>query len=193
MPPLEDSPGVRLLKKMGWRPGQGVGPRVSWRTRKIQDLLAAGKSIDGVNIDALDDDEEAKRHMYPPRDTVVPRFPIKSDSNGLGYTAGPGLVESLGQKRPEVKGPKLSGQRCLAVVQSETYSTSVRSSLAGFGLGALNEAEDDDIDVYDSASRADRTYMPYDSARDADDSTSFNRNKANHKAVAVSVGCISVL
>ncbi|KAH8983155.1 hypothetical protein EDB86DRAFT_3106500 [Lactarius hatsudake] len=162
MPPLEDSPGVRLLKKMGWRPGQGVGPRVTWRTRKIQDLLAAGKSIDGVDVDALDDDEEAKRHMYPPRDTVVPRFSMKSDSHGLGYTSAPGLVESLGQKRPEVKGPTLA---------------------AGFGLGALNEAEDDDIDVYDSASRADRTYMPYDSTRDADDGASFSRNKSNDKAV----------
>ena len=110
MPSLEDSPGVRLLKKMGWRPGQGVGPRVTWRLRKIQDLLASGKSINGVDIDALDDDDEAKRHMYPPRDTVVPRFSTKSDSYGLGYTAGPGLVESLGQKRPEVKGPKLAGE-----------------------------------------------------------------------------------
>lgn len=162
MPALEDSPGVRLLKKMGWRPGQGVGPRVSWRTRKIQDLLAAGKSINGVDIDAFDDDEEAKRHMYPPRDTVVPRFSMKSDSKGLGFAAAPGLVEGIGQKRPEVKGPKLA---------------------AGFGLGALNEAEDDDIDVYESLSHADRTYMPYDSTRDTDESASFNQNKTNRKAV----------
>jgi G patch domain-containing protein 1 len=110
MPPLEDSPGVRLLKRMGWRPGQGAGPRVSWRTRKIQDLLAAGRSIDGVDIDALDDDEEAKRHLYPPRDTIVPRFPMKSDPYGLAYTAAPGLIESFGQKRPDPKGPKLAGE-----------------------------------------------------------------------------------
>ena len=110
MPPLEDSPGARLLKKMGWRPGQGVGPRVSWRTRKIQDLLAAGKSINGVDIDALDDDdEEAKRHMYPPRDTVVPRVPMKTDVHGLGFKAGAGLMEGLGEKRPRTEGPKLAG------------------------------------------------------------------------------------
>jgi len=111
MPPLEDSPGVSLLKKMGWRPGQGVGPRVSWRTRKIQDLLAAGKTLNGVDIDALDDDgdEEAKRHTYPPRDTVVPRVPMKADVHGVGFRAGAGLIESLGEKRPQSKGPKLSG------------------------------------------------------------------------------------
>ena len=110
MPPLEDSAGVRLLKKMGWRPGQGIGPRVSWRTRKIQDLLAAGKSLNGVDIDALDDDEEAKRHMYPPRDTVVPRVSMKTDAHGIGFKAGAGLIENPGQKRPQTKGPKLSGE-----------------------------------------------------------------------------------
>jgi G patch domain-containing protein 1 len=65
-------------------------------------------------------------------------------------------------------------------------------SSAGFGLGALNEAEDDDIDVYESLSHADRTYMPYDSTRDADESASLNQNKTNRKAVSVSVGCNSV-
>ncbi|KAI9507034.1 hypothetical protein F5148DRAFT_1299856 [Russula earlei] len=162
MPPPEDSPGVRLLKKIGWRPGQGVGPRVSWRTRKIQDLLAAGKSINGVDIDALDDDEEAKRHLYPPRDTVVTRVPTKSDAHGLGFVAAAGLMESLGQRPPQPKGPKLA---------------------AGFGLGALNEAEDDDIDVYDSTSRGDRTYMPYDAIRDAYDSSGVNRSKSIQKVV----------
>jgi hypothetical protein len=52
---------------------------------------------------------------------------------------------------------------------------------AGFGLGALNEAEDDDIDVYDSTTRADRTYMPYDAIRDADDGSSVNRGKLVQK------------
>jgi G patch domain-containing protein 1 len=41
-------------------------------------------------------------------------------------------------------------------------------SQAGFGLGALNEAEDDDIDVYDSGVNRGRTQMAYD-AMDQDD------------------------
>ena len=88
----------------------------------------------------------------------------------------------------------MSDERCLVVVPSaEPYSTSLPSSSAGFGLGALNDAEDDDVDVYDFASRADRTYMPYDSTRDADESTSVNENKATHKVMTVSIGCISIL
>lgn len=54
---------------------------------------------------------------------------------------------------------------------------------AGFGLGALNEAEDDDIDVYDSTTHADRTYMPYDAIRDADDGSSVKRGKLVQKVV----------
>jgi hypothetical protein len=41
----------------------------------------------GVNINMLNDNEEAKRHMYPPHNTVVPRFSMKSDAKGLGFAA----------------------------------------------------------------------------------------------------------
>ena len=188
MPPLEDSPGVRLLKKMGWRAGQGVGPRVSWRTRKIQDLLAAGKSINGVDVDALDgeeEDEEAKRHMYPPRDTVVPRVPMKTDVHGLGFKAGAGLMESIGEKRPRASGPKLAGACERFVRRRSSFSRDLirLSYAAGFGLGALNEAEDDDVDIYESTSRADRTYMPYDAIRDANEGPGVSQRKATQKVV----------
>ena len=188
MPPLEDSPGVRLLKKMGWRAGQGVGPRVSWRTRKIQDLLAAGKSINGVDVDALDgeeEDEEAKRHMYPPRDTVVPRVPMKTDVHGLGFKAGAGLMESIGEKRPRASGPKLAGACDVFVRRRSSFSRDLilLSYAAGFGLGALNEAEDDDVDIYESTSRADRTYMPYDAIRDANEGPGVSQRKAAQKVV----------
>jgi G patch domain-containing protein 1 len=115
---------------MGWRPGQGVGPRVSWRARKIQDLLAAGESIHGVDIDALEDeDEEAKRHMYPPRDTLVPRVSMKTDVHGLGFKAGAGLMESLGEKRPQTEGPKLAGAPD-TVLSSETSLTGLLNPLS---------------------------------------------------------------
>ncbi|KZV64668.1 hypothetical protein PENSPDRAFT_757084 [Peniophora sp. CONT] len=142
MPPPEDSPGMILLRKMGWRPGQGVGPRITWRQRKIQDILASGRSLNDVDIDALaaEEGEEVTKHMFAPRDTVAPILPRKKDAHGLGFVAGDGLGgRSIGVS----KGPKLS---------------------SGFGLGALNEADDDDLDVYDSSLPAERTYMPYDAA-----------------------------
>ena len=56
---------------------------------------------------------------------------------------------------------------------------------AGFGLGALNEAEDDDVDVYGSTSRTERTYMPYDAIRDADEGASVSGSKSSQKVVRV--------
>ncbi|KAI0050988.1 hypothetical protein FA95DRAFT_1631093 [Auriscalpium vulgare] len=162
LPPPDDSPGVRLLKKMGWRPGQGVGPRVTWRQRKIQDLLAAGKTLNNVDVDALEEDEEAKKHMYPPRDTVAPHIARKDNSYGVGYVPERGLNEALGRGAGP-SGPKLA---------------------SGFGLGALNEADDDDLDVYDASSHKDRTYMPYDSVRDAEEDGRTGRGVGKAAATA---------
>jgi len=52
---------------------------------------------------------------------------------------------------------------------------------AGFGLGALNEAEDDDVDIYDTTTHADRTYMPYDAIRDADEGPGVSQRKSVQK------------
>jgi hypothetical protein len=56
---------------------------------------------------------------------------------------------------------------------------------AGFGLGALNEAEDDDVDIYDMTTHADRTYMPYDAIRDADEASGVNRSKSIRKVARI--------
>ena len=65
----------------------------------------------------------------------------------------------------------------------ETLNSLSPQPTAGFGLGALNEAEDDDVDIYDSTSHADRTYMPYDAIRDADEGPGVSRKKATQKVV----------
>ncbi|KAG9018906.1 hypothetical protein FRB90_008487 [Tulasnella sp. 427] len=128
IPPIEDSPGAQLLRKMGWRPGQGVGPRVSYAKLKRQDQLLAGPSTTPSRSDIPDD--EASRHTFAPRDTQIPNYPPKGDAFGLGYARGPGLLAqtNLSSEKGPV-GPKIS---------------------AGFGLGALNDADDDDVDVYDT-------------------------------------------
>ncbi len=67
---------------------------------------------------------------------------------------------------------------------ADAYRFSFSPTKAGFGLGALNEAEDDDIDVYDLATHAERTYMPYDAIRDADDGSGVSRGKLVQKVVS---------
>lgn len=65
----------------------------------------------------------------------------------------------------------------------------LRKALAGFGLGALNEADDDDLDVYDTSLPAERTYMPYDAAdREPDDTiTLAGRRKAHTQRAPVQI------
>lgn len=115
----EETFGARMLKKMGWRPGQGVGPRISWKTR--QDIMAQGKSIDGINFETLEDDQEAKKHTYAPRVAVVPKFSRKDNSFGLGYVAPPNPSETL-ERGPEKSGPQLAGKFGLVSTLNQNYT-----------------------------------------------------------------------
>ncbi|KAG6839878.1 hypothetical protein C0991_010860 [Blastosporella zonata] len=166
LPPPSDSAGARILKKMGWRLGQGIGPRISLRKRKFQDMqLSFGGRVSSELANIPDDDEEASKHTYAPRDTPILLVERKDDSHGLGYNPGMGLHESLGGKgAPEgSKGPRIS---------------------AGFGLGALNDADDDDVDVYDGGVTSSRRREAYDiTEREQDDSITIGgRTGRNTKA-----------
>lgn len=139
-PAPKDSVGARILKKMGWRLGQGVGPRLTYAQRRAQQGPFAPKEED--------EDEEAKKHLYPRKDTPVLLAPRKDNFHGLGYVPGMRLEEAVGQN--EQTGPQIS---------------------AGFGLGALNDADEDDLDVYDTgmgSSRGPKSKVAYE-AMDEDD------------------------
>ncbi|TEB36535.1 DUF1604-domain-containing protein [Coprinellus micaceus] len=132
----QDTPGARILKKMGWRPGQGVGPRVSLKERKRQDAQAfdpyTGVKSLGNTLDVASDDEEANKHTYPRRDTPILNISNQNKRYGLGFRPDISLNEQLGvNSEGKPGGPNIS---------------------AGFGLGALNDADEDDIDIYESAS-----------------------------------------
>lgn len=43
--PVRSTVGVRMLKKMGWREGQGVGPKIKRKLRKLKAKKVHGNSI----------------------------------------------------------------------------------------------------------------------------------------------------
>jgi hypothetical protein len=98
LPPLNDSIGAQMLKKMGWKPGQGIGPRLTY------DQLLKRHEVDGTPLPSMEH-EEARKHTYAPRDTAVPVLKRKDDFGGLGYVPLAGL-----RTTKEVEGPKLSGE-----------------------------------------------------------------------------------
>lgn len=102
---MRDSVGAQILKKMGWRPGQGVGPRVTYAQLRAQDGTIAPAELDA-------EDDEASKHLYAPRDTLLPSFARRTNAHGLGYAAGAKLNEI------EAAGPMISGE-CDVVVYIE--------------------------------------------------------------------------
>lgn len=66
------------------------------------------------------------------------------------------------------------------------------SFTAGFGLGALNDADEDDIDVYDRSLKHSRRHMAYDISEHDDGDRiviGSNKNGVQHKQAQVSFFC----
>ena len=88
---------------MGWRLGNGVGPRVSLRQRRLQDIQASSPYGTRAVIDSIEiteEDEEANKHTYAPRDTPILIVERKDNLHGIGYQPGMTLHESLGSANP---------------------------------------------------------------------------------------------
>ncbi|CAJ1049910.1 G patch domain-containing protein 1 isoform X1 [Xyrichtys novacula] len=163
--PARLSIGVELLRKMGWKEGQGVGPRVKRKARRQQTdrgarpygcALPPAGSEDSEDGD--DDDEEfaPENVTFAPKDVIPIDFNPKEGVQGLGYRGldpslallGGGASEHINLFRPQSES------------RSQLFGGAQRGSRRGgvagqaFGVGAL---EDDDEDVYhrDSMSRYD--------------------------------------
>lgn len=114
LPGPKDSIGAKILKKMGWRLGQGIGPRISLRRRKEQDAQAydpiSGTKMTSGSLNLPQDDEEADKHFYAPRDTPVLAVNRKDNTHGLGYVPNLTLQERLGNSSSGgTSGPRLAG------------------------------------------------------------------------------------
>ncbi|KAH0174422.1 DUF1604 domain protein, partial [Aureobasidium melanogenum] len=126
--PAGETLGVKLLQKMGWRQGQGVGPKVR---RKARTDDSAG-ATPGDEI-----------HLFAPENSRMVAFNRKKDRFGLGYTAG----ERLSQART-------TNQRDDAEEDdSEQFGQPTKpkskAKRTGFGVGVLNDTGSDEEDPYD--------------------------------------------
>ncbi|GAA6033771.1 hypothetical protein JCM8097_004426 [Rhodosporidiobolus ruineniae] len=140
--PSSSRVGLSLMRKMGWRDGQGVGPRVTLAGRKKQ-----AKEL-GIALPADEEGEgeegagggEASKHLYAPLDrplTLVKGTSTSVDRGwGLGYEPGMTLDESLGTGG----GGGRRGLR-MEVDEEDPYA-------GGAGLGALGERERRALGVY---------------------------------------------
>ncbi|XP_072013289.1 G patch domain-containing protein 1-like [Amphiura filiformis] len=153
--PSQESIGVQLLKKMGWKEGQGVGPKARRNIR-----AKANQSMPGVKqygcapppAQGSDDSDEAgldsfaRDFLFAPKDNQEFSFRAKDDYHGIGY-------QGLDPSRAILGG----GHVNLFGEDKQSYSRSGKKGFKGeaFGIGAFEDA-DDDVYSSDHMSRYDR-------------------------------------
>ncbi|OZJ05531.1 hypothetical protein BZG36_01923, partial [Bifiguratus adelaidae] len=135
--PKHDPIGIRLLRRMGWRPGQGIGPREQRKRKRDQ-----------KEMDEEDDDFDihAKEVLFAPKDTAVVKLENKTDKRGLGYDPfrNDRHVEEMRRLRAQAR---LDGENPDNILASSDADRK-RKRIEGFGIGVLEEDEDHSFDLY---------------------------------------------
>ncbi|OKL59947.1 hypothetical protein UA08_04542 [Talaromyces atroroseus] len=139
--------GAKLLKKMGWREGQGIGPKVRRRAN-----LGDGDILTG------DDTRHSETHLFAPSNPPMVAFTRKTDHFGLGFARearlDTGLQVESGPDRESYNEDESSDTffgRRLATQKKPKANQLPRRG--GMGVGILNDTGSDDDDPYSMGPR----------------------------------------
>ncbi|XP_059178813.1 G patch domain-containing protein 1-like [Physella acuta] len=145
--------GIKLLNKMGWREGQGVGPRQKKKKKVTMKKKDPTVKMYGCAPPPSDDDEDSDDFIpkdmndvtFAPKDVTPIPLDSKDDFHGLGYH---GLDPRLA----------LPGSHIQLFGSTATRSSTGVKGIRGqaFGVGAF-EDEDEDIYAVDNMSNYDIT------------------------------------
>ncbi|KAF2770852.1 DUF1604-domain-containing protein [Teratosphaeria nubilosa] len=118
--------GVKLLQKMGWRHGQGIGAKVKRRA---------------------EGDKTGELHAFAPQNSRMISFNRKTDRKGLGF-AGESSLEVDGKPEADEDDASERDARILQTNRSKLLSKPKKQKKTGFGVGVLNDNGSDDEDPY---------------------------------------------
>ncbi|KAK5108405.1 hypothetical protein LTR62_008361 [Meristemomyces frigidus] len=120
--------GIKLLQRMGWRPGQGVGPKVKRKAKG---------------------DEKGEAHLFAPENSRMITFQRKTDRKGLGF-AGEGKLEDVKSSAQNNDDDDEDDRdaRILQIHRSKVSVKPAKTKKSGFGMGVLNDNGSDDEDPY---------------------------------------------
>jgi G patch domain-containing protein 1 len=120
----KESVGIKLLAKMGWRQGQGIGPKVKRATRG--------------------EDGDSEEHWFAPDDTKVLELVKKIDRKGLGFDG----ISNGASLESKDEADEEDDSSMLARSKSKFGQPVAKSKKASFGVGVLNDTGSDDEDPY---------------------------------------------
>ncbi|KAG8423518.1 hypothetical protein J3458_000406 [Metarhizium acridum] len=134
-----DTKGLQLLRKMGWKDGQGIGPKIRRGAR-----LDVGKSGAGS--------DNNKMYLFAPDDAQMIQFVRKMDRMGLGHQGGAKL-QSLGktgdsdQDSDDDDDDTLDKNSRPSLFSARKKES--KSQRGAFGVGVLNDTGSDEEDPYE--------------------------------------------
>ncbi|KAI1121273.1 hypothetical protein F5Y10DRAFT_256663 [Nemania abortiva] len=132
--------GVKLLRRMGWKDGQGIGPKVRRKAR-----LGIGNKP-GITQDA------GETYLFAPENAPMIAFIRKKDRKGIGYE-GESRLTSMGDiSKPEVSESSEDESlgaplRRPGLLKKEKKKK--KFGKGGIGIGILNDTGSDDEDPYE--------------------------------------------
>jgi len=135
--PLEETVGFKLLKRMGWKEGQGIGPRV----RRTANLADEGE-------EKKNNGPSDSTHLFAPDDVPMISFSHKTDRKGLGYE-GELAAETDARKPSSIHAPQPGpdeGRDGNGLSLGSKLTR--RGKTSAFGVGVLNEDGSDEDDPY---------------------------------------------
>lgn len=130
--PGGETMGVKLLKKMGWREGQGIGPKV----RRDANLGEAAQA------------EENQTYLFAPEDTPMIAFIQKNDHKGLGFEGEERLESQENGRHAEQEDADAFFGRRLGAKDTQKQPAAKEPRRGAFGVGVLNDTGSDDEDPY---------------------------------------------
>ncbi|XP_061380463.1 G patch domain-containing protein 1 homolog [Danaus plexippus] len=154
--PVHETTAVKILRKMGWRDGQGVGDRVTRtekkKTSKQHKVYGCYMPDDMRQVSRESDSSESEfeyEQLFAPDDYEPYVLKNKNDKFGLGYE-GLSRHSVLGNMVGEYDA---GGSKSHLLMRDKGRKVSIRGQ--AFGVGAF---EADDEDIY---SREDMTHYDY--------------------------------
>ncbi|KAJ3386322.1 hypothetical protein HDU84_001616 [Entophlyctis sp. JEL0112] len=173
--PSSDAIGLRLLRRMGWRDGQGVGPRVDRRKAK----LAAELDEDDIHADA---------HLFAPRDITAVILTGRTGRFGLGYDAFKNAKEFRNEDGGPLEKPKnrihdeeFDKQARVSFDKRANLNAKAKFGMSGgFGTGIFDDDGEYDEEVYSNSTK--KPALSYSIVDDDEDglSMSLSRRKSEY-------------
>ncbi|XWS37204.1 hypothetical protein CRYUN_Cryun19dG0023000 [Craigia yunnanensis] len=175
--PASESIGVKLLLKMGWRRGRAI------KDSHTSSLYDARREARKAFLAFASDDTKAphpadfepvegepESFIEQPADDdaqssqSLPIFVLnpKQDLHGLGYDPFKHAPEFREKKRSLLSNNKQHGYRKAISIKDSLFGSKSGKAAPGFGIGALEEFDDEDEDIYAAGYDFEETYIEED-------------------------------